>query len=127
MAQVMIHRSTVDLIGLPKSLRTDHARRVAGLLWVLGPPEALPTFLAIAQDKSKDVAARLIAVEALGGLNDIKAGEALGGTLISIVNLYYYQDLMAGARAAIARGGFADYVAEVQEQWTAKRDQRPAP
>jgi len=51
-----------------------------------------------------------------------KAGEALGGTLLSIVNLYYYQDLMAGARAAIARGGFADYVAEVQEQWTAKRD-----
>jgi queuine tRNA-ribosyltransferase len=56
-----------------------------------------------------------------------KAGEALGGTLLSIVNLYYYQDLMAGARAAIARGGFADYVAEIQEQWTAKRDQRPSP
>jgi queuine tRNA-ribosyltransferase len=53
-----------------------------------------------------------------------KAGEALGGTLLSIVNLYYYQDLMAGARAAIARGGFADYVAEIQEQWTAKRDLR---
>jgi queuine tRNA-ribosyltransferase len=51
-----------------------------------------------------------------------KAGEALGGTLLSIVNLYCYQDLMAGARAAIARGGFADYVAEVQEQWAAKRD-----
>jgi queuine tRNA-ribosyltransferase len=53
-----------------------------------------------------------------------KAGETLGGTLLSIVNLYYYQDLMAGARAAIARGGFADYVVEVQEQWTAKRDLR---
>jgi queuine tRNA-ribosyltransferase len=51
-----------------------------------------------------------------------KAGEALGGTLLSIVNLYYYQDLMAGAREAIARGGFADYVAEIQEQWSAKRD-----
>jgi queuine tRNA-ribosyltransferase len=51
-----------------------------------------------------------------------KAGEALGGTLLSIVNLYYYQDLMAGAREAITRGGFADYVAEIQEQWTAKRD-----
>jgi queuine tRNA-ribosyltransferase len=51
-----------------------------------------------------------------------KAGEALGGTLLSIANLYYYQDLMAEARAAIARGGFADYVAEVQEQWAAKRD-----
>jgi queuine tRNA-ribosyltransferase len=56
-----------------------------------------------------------------------KAGEALGGTLLSIVNLYYYQDLMAGARTAIARGGLTDYVAEVQEQWTAKRDQRPSP
>jgi queuine tRNA-ribosyltransferase len=56
-----------------------------------------------------------------------KAGEALGGTLLSIVNLYYYQDLVAGARAAIARGGFADYVAEIQEQWMAKRDQRPSP
>jgi queuine tRNA-ribosyltransferase len=56
-----------------------------------------------------------------------KAGEALGGTLLSIVNLYYYQDLIAGARDAIIRGGFADYVAEVQEQWTAKRDQRPSP
>jgi hypothetical protein len=36
--------------------------------------------------------------------------------------LYYYQDLIARARDAITRGGFADYVAEVQEQWTAKRD-----
>jgi queuine tRNA-ribosyltransferase len=51
-----------------------------------------------------------------------KAGEALGGTLLSIINLYYYQDLMAGARAAITHGGFADYVAKIQEQWTAKRD-----
>ena len=51
-----------------------------------------------------------------------KAGEALGGTLLSIVNLYYYQDLVAGARAAIAAGRFADYAAETQEQWTAKRD-----
>jgi queuine tRNA-ribosyltransferase len=53
-----------------------------------------------------------------------KAGEALGGTLLSIVNLFYYQELMAAARAAIARGRFADYAAEVAEQWTAKRDLR---
>ena len=51
-----------------------------------------------------------------------KAGEALGGTLLSIVNLFYYQDLMAGARAAIAAGRFADYVAQTTEQWSAKRD-----
>ncbi len=51
-----------------------------------------------------------------------KAGEALGGMLLSVVNLFYYQDLMAGARAAIAAGRFADYVAETEEQWMAKRD-----
>jgi queuine tRNA-ribosyltransferase len=54
-----------------------------------------------------------------------KAGEALGGMLLSIVNLYYYQDLMEGARAAIAAGRFADYVAQTREQWAAKMD-KPA-
>ena len=51
-----------------------------------------------------------------------RSGEALGGTLLSIVNLYYYQDLMAGARAAIAAGRFSNYAAETREQWAAKRD-----
>ncbi|MGB6172733.1 MAG: tRNA guanosine(34) transglycosylase Tgt [Xanthobacteraceae bacterium] len=51
-----------------------------------------------------------------------KAGEALGGTLLSVVNLFYYQDLMAGARAAIAAGRFADYVAETTGQWSVKGD-----
>ena len=46
-----------------------------------------------------------------------KANEALGGTLLSIVNLFYYQDLTAGARAAIAQCRFADYRAEIEEQW----------
>jgi queuine tRNA-ribosyltransferase len=54
-----------------------------------------------------------------------KAGEALGGMLLSIVNLYYYQDLMEGARAAIAAGRFADYAAQRREQWAAKMD-KPA-
>jgi queuine tRNA-ribosyltransferase len=53
-----------------------------------------------------------------------KAGETLGGTLLSIVNLFYYQDLMAGARDAIARGRFADHATAAQEQWAAKRDVR---
>ncbi len=53
-----------------------------------------------------------------------KAGEALGGTLLSMVNLFYYQELMAGARAAIAAGRFADYAAKTREQWAAKRDIR---
>ncbi len=51
-----------------------------------------------------------------------KAGEALGGTLLSVVNLYYYQELMAGARAAIAAGHFADYAAQTGEGWASKRD-----
>ena len=46
----------------------------------------------------------------------------LGGTLLSIVNLFYYQDLTAGAREAIARRRFADYRAEIEEQWAAKQD-----
>ena len=51
-----------------------------------------------------------------------KAGEALGGTLLSVVNLFYYQDLMAGARAAITQDRFADYAARIEEQWQSKRD-----
>jgi queuine tRNA-ribosyltransferase len=51
-----------------------------------------------------------------------KANETLGGTLLSIVNLFYYQDLTAGAREAIAQRRFADYRAEIEEQWAAKRD-----
>jgi queuine tRNA-ribosyltransferase len=54
-----------------------------------------------------------------------RAGETLGGTLLSIVNLFYYQDLMAGARAAIAGGRFADYVTATAEQWSTKGDLRP--
>src|ERR1700734_227912 len=55
-----------------------------------------------------------------------RAGEALGGTLLSIVNLYYYQDVMAGARGAIATGRFADYLAQTREQWAAKGDRQVA-
>jgi len=51
-----------------------------------------------------------------------KAGEALGGALLSVINLYYYQDLMAGARAAIAAKRFTDYTATTREQWAARRD-----
>ena len=51
-----------------------------------------------------------------------RSGEVLGGTLLSIVNIYYYQELVASARAAIAAGRFADYVVETGEQWQAKRD-----
>jgi queuine tRNA-ribosyltransferase len=53
-----------------------------------------------------------------------RAGEALGGTLLSIVNLYYYQELMAGVRAAIAGGRFADYLDATVRHWPAKKDRR---
>jgi queuine tRNA-ribosyltransferase len=53
-----------------------------------------------------------------------RVGEALGGTLLSIVNLYYYQDLMTGARTAIAAGRFGDYLALTRAQWAAKGDRR---
>lgn len=51
-----------------------------------------------------------------------RSGEALGGTLLSMINLYYYQELVAGARAAIAAGHFADFAAQTREQWQRKRD-----
>jgi queuine tRNA-ribosyltransferase len=51
-----------------------------------------------------------------------RSGELLGGTLLSTVNLYYYQDLIAGARAAIAAGRFADYAAAAMEAWQDKAD-----
>ena len=54
-----------------------------------------------------------------------RSGEALGGTLLSIVNLFYYQDLTAGARAAIAAGRFGDFAAATREEWAAGSDRSP--
>jgi queuine tRNA-ribosyltransferase len=47
----------------------------------------------------------------------LKAGEMLGAMLLSEVNLYYYQDLMAGIRAAITAGKFAEFCAVTKEGW----------
>lgn len=47
----------------------------------------------------------------------VKANELLGAILLTTVNLAYYQDLMAGMRAAIAAGRFADFTAAVREGW----------
>ena len=47
----------------------------------------------------------------------VKAGETLGGMLLTWNNLHYYQSLMAAARAAIAAGRYADFVAETAEAW----------
>jgi queuine tRNA-ribosyltransferase len=47
----------------------------------------------------------------------VKANESLAGMLLSLVNLFYYQDLMQSARDAISAGNFADYRAMVREGW----------
>jgi queuine tRNA-ribosyltransferase len=47
----------------------------------------------------------------------VKAGEMLGAVLLTMVNLSYYQELMAGARAAIAAGRFEDFVHHTQLSW----------
>jgi queuine tRNA-ribosyltransferase len=46
-----------------------------------------------------------------------KANEMLGAVLLSTVNLAYYQELMAGMRAAIAAGRFAEFRAETLAGW----------
>jgi queuine tRNA-ribosyltransferase len=46
-----------------------------------------------------------------------KANEMLGAVLLSTVNLAYYQELMAGMRAAIEQGRFADFRAETIAGW----------
>jgi queuine tRNA-ribosyltransferase len=51
-----------------------------------------------------------------------RSGEALGGTLLSIINLFYYQDLVAGSRLAISAGRFADFLAQTKEQWLTRAD-----
>jgi len=47
----------------------------------------------------------------------VKSGEILAMMGLTAINLAYYQDLMAGARRAIAEGGLVDYVAEVKAGW----------
>ncbi len=47
----------------------------------------------------------------------VKAGEILGMMLLTWVNLAYYQDLMAGLRAAIAVDRLDDFIGETKEAW----------
>jgi queuine tRNA-ribosyltransferase len=46
-----------------------------------------------------------------------KANEMLGAIVLSTINLAYYQELMAGMRAAIASGYFSDFRDEAKEGW----------
>jgi queuine tRNA-ribosyltransferase len=47
----------------------------------------------------------------------VKSGEILGGSLLSAINLAYYQELMAGMRAAIAARRFAEFQAATKAGW----------
>jgi queuine tRNA-ribosyltransferase len=47
----------------------------------------------------------------------VKANEMVGAMLLSEVNLYYYQDLMAGIRGAIAVGKFTEFCAVTRQGW----------
>jgi queuine tRNA-ribosyltransferase len=48
----------------------------------------------------------------------VRAEEMLGAMLITWINLSYYQELMAGARKAIATGDFAGYASAVRDGWS---------
>jgi queuine tRNA-ribosyltransferase len=47
----------------------------------------------------------------------VRSNEILGMMLMTWNNLSYYQDLMAGLRAAIAAGRLGDFMAETREGW----------
>ena len=55
----------------------------------------------------------------------VKAGEILGMMLLTAINLAYYQELMAGIRAAIADGRYADFCAATKEGWARGEADRP--
>jgi queuine tRNA-ribosyltransferase len=48
----------------------------------------------------------------------VKSNEILGATLLSQHNLWFYQDLMKDIRAAIERGGFAEFKTEFMAKYT---------
>jgi queuine tRNA-ribosyltransferase len=46
-----------------------------------------------------------------------KAGEMLGAILLTMVNLSYYQELMAGVRTGVAAGRFEDFRNQILAMW----------
>jgi queuine tRNA-ribosyltransferase len=52
----------------------------------------------------------------------VKSGETLGAMLLSWANVQFYQELMARARAAIQRGEFATFAADVQRRYARSGD-----
>jgi queuine tRNA-ribosyltransferase len=49
----------------------------------------------------------------------VKAGEIIAAMLLTWHNLHYYQDLMAGLRAAIAGGRLSGFVGAFEAEWAA--------
>lgn len=49
----------------------------------------------------------------------VRTEEILGAMVLSQINLHYYQELVAGARAAIEAGAFEDYAAQTRAGWAA--------
>jgi queuine tRNA-ribosyltransferase len=47
----------------------------------------------------------------------VRTEEMLGAMILSQVNLSYYQQLTAGARAAIEAGAYPDYAAQTRARW----------
>ncbi|MFG1277262.1 tRNA guanosine(34) transglycosylase Tgt [Xanthobacter autotrophicus] len=47
----------------------------------------------------------------------VRCEEMLGSMLLTWANVHYYEQLMAGARAAISEGRYRDYVAGVKDGW----------
>jgi queuine tRNA-ribosyltransferase len=54
----------------------------------------------------------------------VKAGEILAMMLLTMINLAYYETLMAEARAAIAAGRYADFCAETKAKWSRGESER---
>jgi queuine tRNA-ribosyltransferase len=49
----------------------------------------------------------------------VKANEMLGAILLTTINLAYYQELMAGVRAAVAARRLEDFCRQTKAQWAA--------
>jgi queuine tRNA-ribosyltransferase len=56
----------------------------------------------------------------------VRSNEILGMMLMTWNNLSYYQDLMAGLRAAIAARRLADFIAETREGWASGEEHAAA-
>jgi queuine tRNA-ribosyltransferase len=67
-------------------------------------------------EESADTGARTYSRAYLHHL--VRANEILGAMLLSLINLAYYQDLMAGMRDAISAGCFADFRQHIREGWS---------